>query len=370
VYSMARTLGVEAGDLLDFSANINPLGFPSGIRQTILEALETIQHYPDPLCVDLRDDLAEYHGLSPDRIGVGNGSTELIYLLARVLRPKRALVVTPAFSEYERALRLAGVSVRFHATSEAEGFNLQHGLDPAGCDAVYLANPSNPSGALLEPHQLLPILEALDVAGVYTILDEAFVDFVEEASMKTFLGQFPRLIILRSFTKFFGIPGIRLGYAMADQGIISRMEEAREPWSVNALAQALGRACLEDARFRARTRSVIKCERKYLHSELASIDGLRVFPSRANYLLVKLTRPRWSAAMLQGMLLSHRILIRDAGNFRGLDERFFRVAVRLRPENDRLLAAIRNSLRKGMTPHGSGLSLPGRLPPRPPSRGS
>jgi len=173
------------------------------------------------------------------------------------------------------------------------------------------------------------------------VVDEAFVDFVEEASIKTKLEKFSRLVILRSFTKFFGIPGIRLGYVLASPMIIRCLEEPREPWSVNVMAQAFGRACLSDLQFMARTRRVISRQREYLHDSLSHINGLRVFQGQANYLLVKLTQPGMTASELQRMLLFHRILIRDASNFRGLDERFFRTAVRLRKENDRLLEALK-----------------------------
>lgn len=341
IYGMARAMGTRPDEFLDLSANINPLGYPPGVGKAALDALELIRHYPDPQCMDLKEEIAAYHGLSPEEVLIGNGSTELIYLVARALRPRRALVVTPAFSEYERALRLAGISIAFHSTSEAENFTPRHGLDSLGCDMVFLANPTNPGGALLTPNQLLPIAELLDASGVYFVVDEAFVDFVEEASIKTKLEKFSRLIILRSFTKFFGIPGIRLGYVLASPMIIRRLEELREPWSVNVMAQAFGRACLSDLQFITRTRRVISREREYLHDSLSHIDGLRVFQGQANYLLVKLTQPGMTASELQRMLLPHRILIRDASNFRGLDERFFRTAVRLRKENDRLLEVLK-----------------------------
>ncbi len=345
VYHLARSLGVQVKDLLDFSANINPLGFPPGLKPALLGALEGICHYPDRRCWELRRDLAVYHGLSPEQILVGNGSTELIFLLARALAPAKGLIVAPAFSEYEAALQVAGVPVEFHLTGEADNFTLGHGaLDPRGADLVFLANPASPSGALLSPEHLIEIISALDAAGVYVVLDEAFVDFVEEASLKAELFRFPRLVILRSFTKFFGIPGVRLGYALAGQELIGRLTAAQEPWSVGTLAQAIGRACLADKDFMAQTRVLVHEEREYLLNRLAALEGLTPFPGAVNYLLVKITRPGWSAAPLRQAMLRHGVIIRDAGNFRGLDERFFRVAVRRRHENDRLLAALADCL--------------------------
>ena len=347
IYEMARALRLKAGDLLDFSANINPLGYPPGLPGAVAAAWEDLKNYPDRLCGELREALAEFHKLSSEEILVGNGSTELIYLVVRALRPRRVLIVTPAFSEYEGACRMYQVPTLFHVTSEADAFTLRAAPDLQGADLVFLANPASPSGALLEPRQLLPILETLAASGAYIVLDEAFIDFVEEASLKNHLGRFPRLIILRSFTKFYGIPGIRLGYALAAPEVMEILAPAQEPWSVNTSAQAMGLACLEDGEFMERSRVLVAQEREYLLEELSRMEGLKPFPGRVNYLLVKLTAPGGSAARLRQRLLAHKILIRDASNFRGLDGRFFRVAVRLRPENARLLEALQASLGGG-----------------------
>jgi threonine-phosphate decarboxylase len=345
VYQLARDLGLAVHDLLDFSANINPLGYPPGIEAAVSEALTEICHYPDRRCLALRRDLAAYHGLSPGQILVGNGSTELIYLMARALRPAKGLIVAPAFSEYENALGAAGVPVDFHLTGEADNFTLAGPLDLRGADLVFLANPASPSGALVDPRRLGELAAALDAAGVWLVLDEAFIDFVEEASLKASLARFPRLLILRSFTKFFGIPGMRLGYLLAAPELIGRLAEVQEPWSVNTMAQAAGRACLADGDYQARTRVLVRKEREYLLARLARLEGLTASPSAVNYLLVKITRPGRTAARFRDEMLSQRIVIRDASNFRGLDERFFRVAVRRREENEKLLAALERCLK-------------------------
>jgi threonine-phosphate decarboxylase len=344
VYHLARTLGINPADLLDFSANINPLGFPSGLTEAVQEAMWEIVHYPDRRCLALRQDLAAYHHLTPEEILVGNGSTELLYLLARVLKPRRGLIVVPAFSEYEHALTVAGVPVVFQATSEAHNFALHEVFQAQSGDLVFLAHPASPSGVLLAPDLLVALAARLDAAGTYLLLDEAFIDFVEEASFKSHLSRFPRLLILRSYTKFFGIPGMRLGFLLGAPEEVARLAEAQEPWSVNTMAQAMGRACLADQEYMAQTRSLIVQEREFLFGQLAALPGLTPFPSAVNYLLVKLTRPGAVAANLREQMLSHRIVIRDASNFRGLDERFFRIAVRGREENTRLLTALEECL--------------------------
>jgi threonine-phosphate decarboxylase len=345
VYLLARTLGVNLADLLDFSASINPLGFPPGLIEAVQEALPEIVHYPDRRSLKLCAALAAYHHLTPEEILVGNGSTELIYLVARALRPRRGLIVTPAFSEYEHALNLARVPAAFHPTGESHQFALQEVPEVQAGDLVFLAHPASPSGVLLDPELFLRVAVRVEVAGAYLLLDEAFVDFVEVASMKLHLGQFPHLLILRSFTKFFGIPGMRLGFLLGAPALVARLSGEQEPWSVNTMAQAMGRACLADSDYISRTRTLIQREREFLLDRLLALPGLTPFPGAVNYLLVKLTRPGVSAATLREQLLAHRIVIRDASNFRGLDERFFRIAVRGRAENERLLAALEECLR-------------------------
>jgi threonine-phosphate decarboxylase len=345
VYHLARSLGIDLADLLDFSASINPLGFPPGLNGAIQEALAEIVHYPDRRSLKLRAALAAYHRLAPEAILVGNGSTELIYLAARALSPRRGLIVTPAFSEYEHALNLARVPATFHSTAEAHHFTLQEIPEVHGGDLVFLAHPASPSGARLDPELFLAVAAAVEAAGAYLLLDEAFVDFVEEASLKVYLGRFSRLLILRSFTKFFGIPGMRLGFLLGAPEVVARLAAAQEPWSVNTMAQAMGVACLADQDYMVRTRTLIHREREFLFDRLAALPGLSPFPSVVNYLLVKLTRPGMTAAELREQMLTHRIVIRDASNFRGLDARFFRLAVRSRPENERLLAALEQCLK-------------------------
>ena len=346
VHAFAREFGVRVRDVLDFSANINPLGFPAGIRRAVLESLDLLGHYPDPDSVDLRAALASYHGVPKSRVMVGNGSTELIYLVARGLRPKGALVTVPAFSEYERALVLAEAPTDFFITSEQNGFTLRHAPGAAGFDLIFMANPASPCGTLLDPEELVPIVSELERRGITVVLDEAFIDFVEEASFKGFLGRFKNVILLRSFTKFFGIPGIRLGYLLASEDLIARLSVYREPWSVSTPAQAIGLECLRDRRFIEESRAVVAEERAWLSARLEEIGGLKVFPGSANYLLIKFTEPGWTAALARKRLAARAILVRDASNFRGLDQRFIRVAVKLRADNERLVAALASMAEK------------------------
>lgn len=344
---LAAAAGVTPGELLDFSANINPLGLSSRVEGAIRTALPSVVHYPDPVCSTLREALADYHGLSPEQVLAANGSTELIYLLARALAPRRALILHPAFSEYEAALELVGAHLTHALLEEARGFLPDmSGIVPRllGQDLVILANPNNPAGSLIPEPDLLVLLEAADRSGAVTVVDEAFIDFVEEGSLKRTLADFPRLLLLRSLTKCFALPGLRVGYALAAPELLARLLRFREPWSVNILAQAAAVAALGDREYQERSRLLVPRWREEFRQALEQFDALRVFPGVANYLLVRLLDPVVAAPILKERLLRERIAIRDCSSFRGLGQAFARLAVRPPSEQARLLDALKRCL--------------------------
>ena len=343
VYAAARLLGVDPEAILDFSASINPLGPPPGVCGAVMAAFDRVVHYPDPEAAKLRGALARRHGVDGGNVCPANGSTELIHLLPRLFPGSRALVVAPPFSEYAAALERGGWEVHYLFLKPEDTFaidlrELEERL-AGGFDLLVLANPGNPTGALVPLPQVAEILELCRLAGTVPVVDEAFMDFCEEESAISAVVADTRGIVLRSLTKFFALPGLRLGFAIAAEGVIERLARLVPPWSVGTLAQAAGVAALADDGYRERTLSVIAAERDHLSAGLASLPGVRPFPSAANYLLIELTSGL-TAADLAGHLLARRILIRDCADFPGLDHRFFRVAVRSRQENERLLAAL------------------------------
>lgn len=349
VFAVARELGVEPEELLDFSASINPLGPPAGVREAVMAAFDRSCHYPDSGSAELRHLLARRHGLAGGQVAVANGSTELIHLLPRLrqFKGKRALLVAPAFSEYGHGLELSGWSYDYFSLSPVDGFSLdlrrlQVAL-AAGYDLLYLCNPGNPTGRLYRRQEVIDLLDLCATAGAFCVLDEAFMDFCGEASASPLLAGNDRFLILRSMTKFFGFPGIRLGYALGPVTVIAGLERLRPPWSVGVLAQAAGMAALADRAHGEKSLEVVSTERQRLHGRLAELPGLRVYPGAANYLLVEITSGI-TAAELRQRLLRGRILIRDCGNFAGLDARFFRVAVRGGADNARLLQGIAEAL--------------------------
>lgn len=344
----ARELGLPESSILDFSASINPLGMPAGVREAALAALERALHYPEIDARALVEALATDTGLPAGCLLAGNGSTELIYLLPRVLRPRRALVVAPAFSEYARALELAGVETEYFLLQAEEEFR----LDPdrladavrPGTDLLILANPANPLGTALEPGLIRHLARALE-GRCLLMVDEAFVDFCPELSLVHCLQEHPNVYLMRSLTKFYAMPGLRAGFAAGPPQGMARLAAAQLPWSLSTPAQAAALAALAQVEYRRRTLELIPELRRGLEQGLGEL-GLRVFPSRANYLLARLEQGPPGAPGLCAALRKQGILVRDCSNFCGLDERYIRVAVRSAPENARLLEALSTELQR------------------------
>jgi threonine-phosphate decarboxylase len=343
VFAVARCLGVPPGEILDFSASINPLGPAPGVREALLASFDRLVHYPDNEAVELKQALAGCHGVDPAHVVIANGSTELIYLIPRLVGGKRGLIVAPPFSEYAKSLRRAGWEIGYLELKPEKGFSLSlaelEGRLAEGYDVLFLCNPGNPTGKLLPRTEVERVLEACRRGGTFLVLDEAFMDFCEEESAKHAVVGGGKGVVLRSMTKFFAVPGLRLGYAMGAEAVIREIAALREPWSVNTVAQVAGLASLADIDYRERTLRYVAGERDFLVAGLAAIPGLKPHPSAANYILVEIGTGL-SAAELRNELLKERILIRDCANFHGLSGSFFRAAVRTREENERLLAAL------------------------------
>lgn len=344
IFATARMLGIPPDQLIDFSASINPLGMSPLVRQALIHSLDDLVHYPDSSHTELLQALAHYHSLSSDNFAVANGSTELIYKLPAVLPGKRALIISPAFSEYVRALTQHGWEIQHFILTPENGFSIDiEKLERAlaeGIDALYFCNPGNPNGSLF-PRQVVEQVYSLCLAaGTFMVLDEAFIDFCEEGSAKHFVAGSSNAIVLRSMTKFFGIPGLRLGYAIGNSALTTRLGAIGGPWSVNTPALAAGSAALQDRKHNQRTLEFIRQERQDLFQKLEQFPQLRVYPSNVNYLLIEI-KEGITAGELRERLLHQRILIRDCSSFMGLSERFFRVAIRTVDENRQLLECLK-----------------------------
>ena len=345
VYAAARASGRRVRDLIDFSASINPLGPSPAALRAVRAAGSTIIHYPDPDCVELRKRLARRHSLHPEEFLVGNGSTELIHLLPRVLRIRRAVIVGPAFSEYAKAVKAYGGLVFSIHAKRSDGYRppldeVLAAVASSRADSIFLCNPNSPTGQGIRRKELEALLRATARRGVWVILDETFIEYCADRAVPAWVRRCPRLVVLRSFTKFYALPGLRVGYLVAREPVIGRLKKELPPWSVNALAQAGALAALKDRHHARRSLGFMNRERLRFAKSLAAIPGVTVFPSVANFLLVELPRGCPGSAVTR-TIRRRGLLIRDCSTVPGLSRRTIRVAVRLSGENDRLVRALR-----------------------------
>ncbi|GFK92949.1 Cobyric acid synthase [Fundidesulfovibrio magnetotacticus] len=345
VDALAREAGCAPGDILDFSASINPLGPPEWLRPVLSGAVSRLAHYPDPHCRELRARARERHGVDEARVVAGNGTSELLFALARACGLSNALVPEPSYVDYRRACLAAGMDV--------EGLPLRHedalALDPGALRArlaasgarraVFIARPNNPTGLDVPAQDVRGL--AREFPEHLFVVDEAFGSFVE--GFESLAGEATgNVAVLLSLTKMFAVPGLRLGLAVMDEALAGKLRAGLAPWNVNVLAQAVGERALADQDFEERSRKAAASLREPLARELAGLPGVSVWPGRANYLLCRLERPEVPA--LRAALLKRRIAVRDCSNFAGLDARFFRVAVRPQADNERLLDALADHL--------------------------
>ncbi|MEW6417349.1 MAG: threonine-phosphate decarboxylase CobD [Nitrospirota bacterium] len=336
IYEIKRRYKKE---VIDFSANINPLGLTEDIRREFIKCYKLILHYPDPEAEDLIRQIAGHWGIDEENILIGNGSTEFIYLIAHTFKPKRALIPAPTFSEYERASSIIGCKIIFSKLAEDDSFRLKT-VDP-NFDISFICNPNNPTGNMLIKDRRFDLRSSL------IVIDEAFMDFLPDEKRHTFIPEAvkdKRFIVLRSFTKFFALPGLRIGYLIAHKDLIKRLKQLQPPWTVNSIAQYLAKILLNDKDYIEKSRKLINEGREFLFNELATPKGLKLYPSVANFLLVKVIDSRLDSSILTGRLIQKGILIRNCSNFRGLNSRYFRVAVRSHKEKIKLISALREIL--------------------------
>jgi threonine-phosphate decarboxylase len=342
----AEYFGVELSEILDFSANINPLGPPKRVMDVIRNQWGSIIHYPDPDQRKLKRILAERLGIEEAGLLIGNGAAECMALVLLALAPKRVGVVYPCFSEYTQLSSQFGAE-EIRAVYAREDRDFKPDVDELcelmeWADLVLIGHPNNPTGVVYTHSEMEKLANAAEAHGTYLVMDEAFLDFLPESSQDTLLGQlgrYPRLILVRSMTKFYAIPGLRLGYSMACPELIAKMKGKQVTWSVNSLALAAGECCLEEQAYEVQTRMLIREQRERLASFISRELGWMVWPGQANFLLVRLPSA-FTSTHLQEWLAKRGILIRDCSMYPGLGDQDFRIAVLNQQKNERLLQAF------------------------------
>lgn len=332
---------------VDFSANINPLGLPSSVKQALVTAAENCGHYPDPLCRGLRAAIGKYEGFPAERIFCAAGAAEILYRIAWAFRPRRALVMAPTFSEYRLAVESVGGEVCACPLCEETGFAVGDGFIrriDGSVDLVFFCNPNNPTGAVAGRGFVEKAARRCAQTGALLAVDECFMDFVpdgeESCSAKPLLKNYGNILVLKAFTKIFAMPGVRLGYCLAgDRRAVAKLARSGPPWSVSVFAQAAGVAAAEQTRFVAETQRAVTAERRFLKSELSRM-GLKVYDAKANFLLFRAR----GIFDLQQRLLRKGFIIRHCADFESLDGSFYRIAVRTPAENRALVRALEASL--------------------------
>lgn len=344
IKEIAKKYGLKPEGIIDFSASINPLGMSERARKAVIEKIDSVLHYPEQYAESLIEEAARFFGVPNDCLIAGNGSTELIYLVPRAFKPQKALIVNPTFSEYKNALKITGCTIDYFLMLEEDGFRLR--IDPllrvlkGKYDILYICNPGNPTGTLIPKSNILEIVDKAAEYDTLCVVDEAFIDFSENDSVRKEAAERPNLILLRSMTKFFGIPGLRAGFIIGNTKNVGELMNCKEPWSVNTLASIAAIEGLNDAEYIKETIRYVEEEREHLFSALKEIQWLKPFPSAANYILIKIRKEGVDADILAASLVKKGAFIRPCSSFDGLGNRFFRVAVRTREENERLVKLL------------------------------
>lgn len=335
---------IHGGDIyrneveLDVSINVNPLGMPESVRQALLQAVSDCTKYPDPEVERLTEAVRKVLGVKETSILFGNGASELFQAVVHTIQPKKTLIPVPSFYGYEYAAHCVDGEICYWEMKRENGYSLDETIFPElekGVELVFLANPNNPTGCLLDRELLEQVLTYCREKQIYVVLDECFIEFCEEGeSMLPKLADYPNLILVRAFTKIFAISGVRIGYLLSENAaLVQEIKRHLPEWNISTFAEAAGVACASEWEFVEQTKAFLKEERNFLAEGLRKA-GLTVFPGAANFLLVQTEIPLYEE------LLKRKILVRDCSNFRGLGQGFYRIAVKRREENRKLLEKI------------------------------
>ncbi|VAX15994.1 Cobyric acid synthase [hydrothermal vent metagenome] len=354
---LAEASGLPEDKIIDFSANLNPLGFPEWLRPLLASKVSDLVNYPDNEYAELINILADKHGVSANQVVVGNGATELIFAAPKAGAYNRAVIAEPAYVDYRHAARMAGLEVVTFPLAENDSFALDIGSlgsTLTGGELVMLGNPNNPTGKVFPSHDLRALAKRKPETTF--LIDESFAGFVEGFDSLT--GDRPdNVIVVISMTKLYAVPGLRLGFAIANKNIAGAMRASLPPWSVNTFAQAFGARAQNDDHYLQKTRDAVKRWREELTAELRQIDGLTIFDSSANFMLGRVDRAGMDARKLAGEALKQGAAIRLCANFEGLDERYFRVAVRGQEENGKLIEALSKAMNAPVIKHKDKMRL-------------
>lgn len=340
--------GIKKEDIISFSANVNPLGIAPSLKRELAEHIDCISAYPDREYLSLRNCMADYVGTEPENIIVGNGSTELISLFIQIEHPKKAMILGPTYSEYEREIFLGGGTTLYYPLKEESGFHLDTDhftskLDDS-LDLLVLCNPNNPTSSCISLDAMRQILDVCKEHDIYVMVDETYIEFVEDvkhASAVPLTAYYNNIIILRGTSKFFAAPGLRLGYAVTgNEDLLRNMTQRKNPWTINSLAVIAGELMFSDDKYIKETRELILTERERIYQKLKESQRFRPYKPTANFMLVRILEDNLTSGDMFDRAIREGMMIRDCSTFPFLNEKFIRFCF-MRPEdNDRLMECL------------------------------
>ncbi len=353
VWGFSRKYNIPLENVMDFSGPINFLGPAPKAVEAVKQYAKLIRFYPDPNPVELRSEIAAYvgHGVGAENIILGNGSIELIYMITEVFpRGFKAVIPVPSFTEYEKAtLRVGGepVCVQLPENCALDTESVKKAVTD-DTRIVCICNPHSPSGTLYSKETILDLVEFCHKKGIIFSIDENYIEFAQKGEDNTVAGyvkKYENLFVIRSVTKFYGMPGIRFGYGIAAESLIDKLQTVRQPWSINGLAGFATLAAFKDTEFIENTKRTIAKERAAFAKMLGEVGGLKVFPSETNFLLVKILNKNLTSTALRDELAKEGLLIRDCSTFVGLDNSYFRVTVRSAADNLKLVTVMKQKIK-------------------------
>lgn len=332
------------GNLLDYSSNINPLGVPDSFKKAIIENFDILEKYPDPDYIELRENIGRYNDIEAKNIIAGNGATEILFLYMKAMQPKKTLIVSPSFAEYKRALESVGSEIIHYPLLEENDYNLDVDnflKEVSQCDLVVICNPNNPTGSFISLENIKRINSVLSERKIKLFIDEAFIEFIKGwEDMTSVLLKDENIFVMRALTKFFAVPGVRLGYGITyDEEIMKKMEKYKEPWSVNSFADIAGKVMLWDKKYIEATENWIEEEKKWFYEESCKIENIKTFKTNVNFILVKLLKKNSSA--VRDEMIEKGVVVRDASNFKFLNNQYIRLAIKNRENNIKVLQALK-----------------------------
>ena len=340
--------GIKKEEIVSFSANVNPLGVSPMLRATLAEKIDAITTYPDREYTSLRKCIANYCGTTYENVLVGNGSTELISLFIQIRQPKKALILGPTYSEYERSISLEGGTSLYYPLKEEDHFqlNVSDFISKLNenIDLVVLCNPNNPTSTAIRRKEMRQILDACKQYDIFVMVDETYIEFAdnyEEINSVPLASHYNNIIILRGTSKFFAAPGLRLGYAITgNRDLIDYINTHKNPWMINSLAVVAGEIMFQDQDYIAKTKALIASERQKMFDAFAAHPYFKPYPACGNFILVRILNEDLSSGELFERAIREKMMIRDCSSFPFLDNRYIRFCMMDPEDNERLMKCL------------------------------